>query len=729
MNILDYVNKINDEMNNDISTKTKKKTKKKESDDEKSVEIITPTLKEEYLRIISELHDNKLINIEDYGTLINFLKTNGTLNNVNDIINICNKFKDKHDKLIENFYQTTTMLFEHLFDKPEKNIYNGLIIDTDTITKKILIEKNEIELTDNQKEGLRKTTSFLLDNERSAFGLYGYAGTGKTTLITEMIYSLLKNNYINSIAFTAPTHKAVNIMKSKFRHDLLRLTELKTKKPAEHKEPLSYHLETLRRAGITIEFTTIHGLLNYTTELNTEGVRTFSKGESSKLRLYNMVIIDECSMIPIQIMRDIIMELYKKKTSRQIPKLIFVGDPAQLPPVNEILSSVFINKHGDIDEEIFKRVLENDNYDEKGYFKENKDNSDIDKIKEKLMMMEKGILNIETFTLKTIIRSKNTNIIGLNLEIRDWIMDVIKKPILKKFQGEGVHIFNRNGKDKLETKWLKLCIDGLSKKEQSNIILTWTNRQSDDYNSKIRQTLFSKTTLNRFEVGDILMLNDFYNIDEVEDKKKTDKKQSVRFYTSEQIKIKKINETTRILPDFSQHLRKNTKNISEFTDTISNLYAKSIRKLNKKTKKKFNCYQLKIIRLNDNLDELKTHDEYYIYVINESDVNLLEETKMLINKEIKQIKHELKSLLPSHEHKIDDYIIRPLWMEYNRYYLEPFANVSYGYSTTVHKSQGSTYYNVFIDVDDINLNKNKDEMKRCVYTAFTRASNEIYLLF
>ena len=74
------------------------------------------------------------------------------------------------------------------------------------------------------------------------------------------------------------------------------------------------------------------------------------------------------------------------------------------------------------------------------------------------------------------------------------------------------------------------------------------------------------------------------------------------------------------------------------------------------------------------------------------------------------------------------FIIRPLWEQFSKIFIEPFANVNYGYCTTVHKSQGSTYYNVYVDVEDILNNSKLDEMKRCMYTSFTRGSNEINLL-
>jgi exodeoxyribonuclease-5 len=48
------------------------------------------------------------------------------------------------------------------------------------------------------------------------------------------------------------------------------------------------------------------------------------------------------------------------------------------------------------------------------------------------------------------------------------------------------------------------------------------------------------------------------------------------------------------------------------------------------------------------------------------------------------------------------------------------AQLNYGYCITVHKSQGSTFSNVYIDIADIFVNKSKDEVLKCLYTAITR---------
>jgi ATP-dependent exoDNAse (exonuclease V) alpha subunit len=77
---------------------------------------------------------------------------------------------------------------------------------------------------------------------------------------------------------------------------------------------------------------------------------------------------------------------------------------------------------------------------------------------------------------------------------------------------------------------------------------------------------------------------------------------------------------------------------------------------------------------------------------------------------------------------IDNHITKKLWKDYHKNLVAPFANVNYGYAITCHKGQGSNFFNVFVDVDDIVKNGRENETKKCLYTALTRASNELHML-
>jgi superfamily I DNA/RNA helicase len=54
-----------------------------------------------------------------------------------------------------------------------------------------------------------------------------------------------------------------------------------------------------------------------------------------------------------------------------------------------------------------------------------------------------------------------------------------------------------------------------------------------------------------------------------------------------------------------------------------------------------------------------------------------------------------------------------------------FTDIRPAYAMTVHKSQGSTFENVFVDAQDILSNPNREEALRCLYVAISRASNNV----
>jgi hypothetical protein len=66
------------------------------------------------------------------------------------------------------------------------------------------------------------------------------------------------------------------------------------------------------------------------------------------------------------------------------------------------------------------------------------------------------------------------------------------------------------------------------------------------------------------------------------------------------------------------------------------------------------------------------------------------------------------------------------WGEYFRI-KEGFADLRPVHASTVHKSQGSTYRTVFIDLADIGKNSKASEVARLMYVAVTRASEKIVL--
>jgi len=67
-----------------------------------------------------------------------------------------------------------------------------------------------------------------------------------------------------------------------------------------------------------------------------------------------------------------------------------------------------------------------------------------------------------------------------------------------------------------------------------------------------------------------------------------------------------------------------------------------------------------------------------------------------------------------------------MWSTFHSF-KDAFADIRYSHALTSHRSQGSTFENVFVDVDDIKANPNRKEMLRSLYVACSRASKNLVL--
>lgn len=60
-------------------------------------------------------------------------------------------------------------------------------------------------------------------------------------------------------------------------------------------------------------------------------------------------------------------------------------------------------------------------------------------------------------------------------------------------------------------------------------------------------------------------------------------------------------------------------------------------------------------------------------------------------------------------------------------FIEQFADIKYNHAISIHKSQGSTYNQVIINIRNCMLNKDVDEREKLLYTAITRAKELVVL--
>lgn len=56
-----------------------------------------------------------------------------------------------------------------------------------------------------------------------------------------------------------------------------------------------------------------------------------------------------------------------------------------------------------------------------------------------------------------------------------------------------------------------------------------------------------------------------------------------------------------------------------------------------------------------------------------------------------------------------------------------FHEIKYGYAITAHRAQGSTYETVFVDYQDVLLNRNRKEAFQCLYVACSRPTSRLLL--
>lgn len=149
--------------------------------------------------------------------------------------------------------------------------------------------------------------------------LEGYAGTGKTWTISRMIEyctkvtNSMKFGWNRAIRFgmTAPTNKAVRVLKD--------------------------------TSQCKASFGTIHSFLGLREKINTRtGELTFEPDTNNmrqlKIEQIDVLVIDEVSMLNRSL-----FEYLQQYTKRGL-KCIFMGDPKQIPPVNEVQSAPFLEE-------------------------------------------------------------------------------------------------------------------------------------------------------------------------------------------------------------------------------------------------------------------------------------------------------------------------------------------------------------------------------------------------
>jgi len=160
-------------------------------------------------------------------------------------------------------------------------------------------------LTISQQQGLDHLAKFMHNPNKIWMVLKGAAGTGKTYMINDFLKSI---NVAKAVA--APTHKAARVIES----------------------ATGVHAETLH---------SLHGLRpNFNINDFKVGSMQFDPMGEQRIGNYSVIVIDECSQIPYGLHK-----LTIDRAKLLNVKIIYIGDPYQLPPIKENnISKTFITE-------------------------------------------------------------------------------------------------------------------------------------------------------------------------------------------------------------------------------------------------------------------------------------------------------------------------------------------------------------------------------------------------
>lgn len=306
----------------------------------------------------------------------------------------------------------------------------------------------DFQLTQGQQNGFDILKEFILDQRgkyRKAL-LEGYAGVGKSTLINLIVEAVRKDNPHISFGMTAPTHKAVGVIR--------KMSLLKDQ----------------------LDFGTIHSFLGLK-EVQKPNPKNkseyiivyepdYESKYSKKIDGINVLIVDESSMLG----DDLYGHIEQAVEERGI-KVLFMGDPLQLPPVGKKQATGNADAIPFLEEERQKR----------------------------------GILHV---VLNEVVRQAADNpIIAYATAIRQQVMKQFVDYLVPEESGTGIKILQRN-LEALRPVFLQY-FDTPEFTEDSNYvkIICWRNATADYFNNEVRLLINKADSLPRIIRGEKLVLD------------------------------------------------------------------------------------------------------------------------------------------------------------------------------------------------------------------------------
>ncbi len=419
------------------------------------------------------------------------------------------------------------------------------------------------------------------------FALSGYSGTGKSHVIAKLIAWYQSRYPANLIAVLAPSHKAKK------------------------------NLESMIVSTKNVDTNTISSFLGLVPKLDeSTGKVEFKAVQVDKVVVtipddYDLVIVDEYSMIT----KEQVLTLNNK-----CHKLIYVGDPAQLPPIGESKSHVC-----ELDCPSYQLT------DVVRY------SGDLARVAESWRDAA-AIKSANGVTIKLVSLSSPTPIIT----VPDGSIKSLPK-----------------------IRWIEQCSNDIKAFVENNAdemsqLVTFTNKAAEKWNRWIRAEIWGDA-IESYNIGDRLIC----------------KKPLFRpNQATGKLSIKVANSS-----EFTVHSR----------PTARSLIIAGQR------------YHYDVVPV-----KAENGDPFELFVLDT-------DSGYLRDKELKRISYDAKNCrINSHRSS--------LWQSF--YLLQQtFDDVAFAYAITAHKSQGSTYPAVYLDLLDL---QKCSDLKRIIYTALTR-SKQVYV--
>lgn len=420
---------------------------------------------------------------------------------------------------------------------------------------------HEIKMTEEQKIAVDSLMEFLSDPMPASnfFILSGFAGTGKTFCMREVVAR--SGNSKAKFAYTAPTNKAAKVLRQ-----------------------------------VTGQACTIFSLLGLRIDKSGE-LKTLVSGQGkTDISGLEAIFIDEASMV-----NQNLYTILQDQCDKYGVKVVFMGDPAQLPPVNEPGSMIW--RDGLLGASLSK-VMRHDN--------------------QILALVTDIRRNMESIAPSINIESDNVDDMGV------W---KLSKAAFKHSIYDAA------------------TLGGFSDGSKAKVI-AWRNERVGEYNDLIRNAIFGANA------------------------------ESTPYFLGERI--------VAAAPCLRGE--------EALLNTDDEALVESVQNCKHPFEPKYNAIELKC----------RTEENRIIRLI------VLHPSSKL------QFSNDSQSL--AHDAKGNGKLWKKFWE-----HKELFHEIKYAYALTAHRSQGSTYENVWVDYQDILLNRNRKEAFQCLYVACSRPTTRLFL--